>query len=312
MESEARYAWVGGGIILLIVALVAALLWLQGALDHREFRRYTVYFRQHSLDGLQLNSDVKMYGIKVGKVVDFEILSTEAKNVRVVLELDAKTPVLEGAEATVSRNLVTGLAYIELENRRDGAVPLHGVPKGERYPVINEGAPRLARIAANLEQLAEQGNETLQRINQTLSDQNQKALGATLSGLATFSASLARNAPRIEAAIDATQAAAEDLRGLSSEARQTLARSDARLERLGSQAETVLVEARQAVQAMRREVGDTAAELRLATELGLQELQRTGRTLKQAGDNVGDAAIAVRGATDAVIRPGAANLGPGE
>ena len=312
MESEARYAWVGGTIIILIVTLAMALLWLQGALDHREFQRYTVYFRQHSLDGLQLNSDVKMYGIKVGKVVDFEILSTEAKNVRVVVELDAKAPVLEGAEATVSRNLVTGLAYIEVENRREGAVPLNGTPKGERYPVIQEGPPRLARIAANLEQLAEQGNETLQRFNQALSDQNQQALSESLSGLATFSASLARRAPEIEAAIVASHAAMQELHGLSTAARQTLERSDARLERLGSKAEIVLDETREAVQAMRQDVHDTTAELRLATELGLQELQRTGRTLKQAGDNVGDAAIAVRGATDAVITPGKANLGPGE
>lgn len=312
MESEARYAWVGGTIIILIVGLATALLWLQGALDHREFQRYTVYFRQHSLDGLQLNSDVKMYGIKVGKVVDFEILSTEAKNVRVVLEVDAKTPVLESAEATVSRNLVTGLAYIEVENRSDGAPPLKGTAKGERYPVIQEGPPRLARIAANLEQLAEQGNETLERINRTLSDQNQRALAQSLSGLATFSASLARRAPEIEAAIVASHAAAQDLRGLSAEARAVLERSDARIERIGAKAEVVLDEARGAVQAMRQDVHDTTAELRLASELGLQELQRTGRALKQAGDNVGDAAVAVRGATDAVITPGRANLGPGE
>lgn len=312
MESEARYAWVGAAIVVLLAALAGGLLWLQGGLADRDLKRYTIYFRQHSLDGLQLNSDVKMYGIKVGKVLDYEILTSEAKNVRVVIEVDGKTPVLEGAEATISRNLVTGIAAIELENAREGAPPLMRKPAGERYPVLAEGPPRLALITANLEQIAERGNETLLRLNQTLSDENQQALTRTLTHLETVSGALARRTPEIEQTLVAVQETARQLQGLGTEAAQAMQHVNGQLERLGGQAEAMLEETRRVARSLEREVGDTAAHLRTASDIGAQELQAAGRAVTGASENVSDAALTLQGAAGALVRPASDNLGPGE
>jgi phospholipid/cholesterol/gamma-HCH transport system substrate-binding protein len=178
MESDARYAWVGLVVVTLVATLVAGFYWLNDS-GKEAVKRYTVYFQNQSLEGLQLNSDVRMQGIKVGKVADYTILPAQAKTVRVILEVDARTPVWEGAEAVVNRNLVTGLAAIDLDNVWKGGADIGPPPEGEPYAVIDEGVPQMARISSTLEGLGKAGSEAVDRVNLLLSDQNQKAINVS-------------------------------------------------------------------------------------------------------------------------------------
>ncbi|NWG87526.1 MAG: MCE family protein [Hydrogenophilaceae bacterium] len=294
MESEARYAWVGAVIVGLIALIAAGLLWLQGGLGDHDFNRFTIYFRQQSLDGLQLNSDVKMYGIKVGKVVDYEILPTEAKNVRVVIEVNAKAPVMEGAVAMVNRNLLTGLASIEVNNLAEKAPLLTKIPEGEPYPVLSEGQPKLAKFAERMEVVAERADETLARLNTLLSDRNLATVGQTLDNLNQTSAAVAQGMPELNGALKASREAAVQV--------------NQQLARLGPKLETTLDDTRQAVQ----EVRGSVAQLRLTSDLGLQELQMTGRALRNASQAVGDAARTLREPAGALFGPAEGSLGPGE
>lgn len=294
MESEARYAWVGAVIIGLIVLVATGLLWLQGGLAAHDVKRFTVYFRQQSLDGLQLNSDVKMYGIKVGKVIDYQILPTEAKNVRVVIEVDAKAPVMEGAIAMVNRNLLTGLASIEVNNMAEKAPLLEKVPTGEEYPVLAEGQAKLTRFAERMEGVAERADETLTRVNTMLSERNLASIEHTLSNMSEASGSVARALPELKGTLAATRAAAEQ--------------ANNQVARLGPKLEATLDETRQLAQ----EVRGGMAQLRLSTDLGLQELQATGRALRNVSQTVGDAARTLREPAGALFGPASENLGPGE
>ena len=115
MESEARYVRVGLATLILAALLAGGLFWLAGRTGERAQNRYTVYFSDQSLEGLQINSDVRMQGVKVGKVVDYAIQPGQAHQVRVLIQVDARTPVLQGVRAVISRQLVTGLASIDLE-----------------------------------------------------------------------------------------------------------------------------------------------------------------------------------------------------
>lgn len=294
MESEARYAWVGAVIVALIASLAAGLLWLKGGLEDRHFNRYTIYFRQQSLDGLQLNSDVKMYGIKVGKVLDYEILPTEAKNVRVVIEIDAKAPVMEGAVAMVNRNLLTGLASIEVNNLVEKAPPLTRKPAGEPYPVLLEGQAKLARFTERIEGVAVRADETLSRLNLLLSDRNLAAVEATLDNINETSAAVARDIPDLKRALIASHDAA--------------AQVNKQFAQVGPRLETTLEETRLAVQELRTGVG----QLRLSTDLALQEWQATGRALRGASQAVADTARTLREPAGALFGPAEGSLGPGE
>ena len=90
MEAEARYTWVGAAVLALLAALVASVLWLKdfGAKDN--FQRYTINFERQALDGLEVGGDVKLRGIKVGRVEDYALSSDKLNRVHVEVRIDPR------------------------------------------------------------------------------------------------------------------------------------------------------------------------------------------------------------------------------
>ena len=61
MEPQAKYALVGGSVLVLL-AMVAARRRLASACRGTDVHRYMIYFIHQSLEGLQANSEVRMRG----------------------------------------------------------------------------------------------------------------------------------------------------------------------------------------------------------------------------------------------------------
>jgi phospholipid/cholesterol/gamma-HCH transport system substrate-binding protein len=322
MESDARYAWVGGIILALMALLAGTIYWLQGR-DGMEVTRYLVYFQNQSLEGLQINSDVRMQGIKVGKVVDYVILPNQAKTVRVLLEVDARTPILEGVEAVVARNLVTGLAAVDLNNLWKGGTPLTTIPKGEQYLVIEEGVPEMARFTKNLEGLGVATQEALTRFNKLLSDENQRAMAVTLSNIAGLSDEARRDfgqlGPELAATLAATRQAAtrldtvgQEVGPVLRETGQLVQRAGQRLDTLAGETETTLRMTRDTLKNLDAGLRDTQVQLRLSADLGLQELQGTAQTLRAAGESLQATSRDFADPGRILFGPNKGELGPGE
>lgn len=319
MESEARYALVGLLVMVLAAALAAGLYWLRNSGEQQAVKRYTVYFQKQSLEGLQINSDVRMRGIKVGKVLDYTILPNQAKTVKVILEVDARTPVLEGAEAVVSRNLVTGLAAVDLDNVWLGGFALTEVLKGEEYPVIDEGVPQMTRFANTLEALGESSQEVMGRLNRLLSDRNQAALSSTLANLGDLSGDLRRSVPELRATLTATRQAATRLDTLGAETgvlvkegTVTLRQTGARLDRLAGEAEQTLAATRATLAEVNGGMRDVSARLKLTAELGLQDVQATALNLRLTSEALRETSRAMADPARILYGPHKAELGPGE
>ncbi len=322
MESEARYAWVGGILLALIALAAGSLYWLQGR-GGQEMTRYVVYFQNQSLEGLQINSDVRMQGIKVGKVVDYVILPNQAKTVRVLLAVDARTPVLQGVEAVVARNLVTGLAAVDLNNVWKGGTPLTTIPKGEQYIVIEEGVPQMARVAENLQELGVASREALGRFNRLLSDENQRALSTTLRHVAGLAGetreALARLGPDMAATLSATRQAAQRLETAGKEAGPVLRESGQAVQRAGQRLDTLAGEAEATLQATRATLKgldaglrDVQLRLRLSADLGLQEIQATAQSLRATSESVQATSRDFADPSRLLFGPNRGELGPGE
>jgi hypothetical protein len=84
--------------------------------------------------------------------------------------------VRQSTRAVVERHLITGIASIRLVNLDETSPPLVATPEGEAYPLIAEGASTLEQFSESVAQLAQHADETMQRINTTLSAENQRAL----------------------------------------------------------------------------------------------------------------------------------------
>ena len=318
MESEAKYVWVGGVILALVALLSGAIWWLQGN-DGKEVKQYLVYFQNQSLEGLQINSDVRMQGIKVGKVVDYVILPNQAKTVRVLLEVDARTPILEGVEAVVSRNLVTGLAAVDLNNVWKGGAPLTGIPKGEKYMVIEEGVPQMTRFTENLAQLGETSQEALERLNKLLSDGNQRSFSEFLGHLAGLTGETRRLVPEMEVTLAATRQAASRLEETAREAAPVLRESGHLVKQAGQRLDTLAGETEATLRITRATLAnldsglrDMQMQLRLSADLGMQELQRGGQALRVAGEAVRTTGRDFADPGRVLFGPNKGELGPGE
>lgn len=329
MESDARYAWVGLAMVTLIVALAAGFYWLNGS-NKEDVVRFTVYFKNQSLEGLQINSDVRMQGIKVGKVADYNILPRQAKTVRVILEVDARTPVWEGAEAVVTRNLVTGLAAIDLDNARKDGVAIGPPPPGEPYPVIDEGVPQMARISSTLEGLGKAGSEAVVRVNQLLSDENQQAFSRILVNVAGVSGDLRKLStelgPELQATLGAARQAVVRLDAVGEELTpvlrdggrllrdggQWMQQSGQRLDKLAGDAEATLSTTRNTLQTLDAGMRDIQTQLRLSVDLGMQEIQTTAQALRSASDALQTTSREYSDPGRILYGPLKGELGPGE
>jgi phospholipid/cholesterol/gamma-HCH transport system substrate-binding protein len=311
MEPDARHAWVGLAVLVLSILLAAGLYWLTGAEAHA-VKRYTVYFQKQSLEGLQISSDVRMRGIKVGKVVDYAIMPGEATRVWVVLEVDARTPVLEGAEAVISRNLVTQLAAVDLDNPVQGGGPLVAVPEGETYPVIQEGVPQITRVTDTLEELATTSQDVLTRFNTLLSDQNQEAFAGTLANLNGLTGELRGIGPELSTTLASARLAADRLDAVGREAHLTLHTAGERIDSTAAEAESALAAARATLHTFDREMQGMAVQLKLSADLGVQEIQATAQSLRLAGDALQETGRALSDPGRLLYGPSAADLGPGE
>lgn len=312
MESEARYVRIGLATLALIALLVVGLTWLGRSSNDQTGQRYLVYFQNQSLEGLQINSDVRMQGIKVGKVVDYSIMPGEAHRVKVLLKVDERTPVLEGVKAVVARHMVTGLANVDLENPANGGVPLMRIPEGERYPVIPEGVPKLTQVANTLEGLGASGQEALGRFNNLLSDRNQRALDGTLANLNAITGELKQAVPELREAMVSARRAADQIDSVGGEARDVLKSANEHLGKVAQDTAATLASARATLVKVDGEVTGLTGQVKLTADLASQEIQTTAQSLRQAGDALQDTGRALANPARVLYGPSRESLGPGE
>lgn len=319
MESDARYVWVGAMLIALFAAVAGGLYWLSGASDNLPTKRYTVYFRQQSLEGLQIGSEVRMRGIKVGRVADYDILPDAKRGVRVLLEVDERIPVLEGALAEINRKLVTGIAGVDIVNVRAGVAPITLVPTGEQYPVLAEGTPEITRMTGLLEDLGSNGGEALRRLNQLLSEDNQRALAGILANTRTLTGHMSTAAPQLQETLAQTQQAAARLEQVGVTADRVLSESGRNLDRLAHATQGTLESARvtlnhagTALDQARGEIASLGLNLRLATDMASQELQTTSKVLRDSGRSLQQSTRALAEPERILFGPAQEHLGPGE
>lgn len=190
MESRARYTLVGSVVMGMLIVAAVTLWWATRSDERSEGRLYAIFFRNYSLSGLQVNSDVTMRGIRVGSVANLQILPHDIESIRVLVRLQAETPVKTDTEAVVQRNLLTGLAYIDLIHTTSKAAALEAAP-GQLYPTIPEGETTLGALQENLPQMVDRLGMLIENLNAVLSEPNREALSRTLSNVERLTTTLA-------------------------------------------------------------------------------------------------------------------------
>lgn len=324
MEAEARYTAVGAGVLVLVALLVAALLWLGGQGDRAGSRLYTIHFEEQALDGLEIGGEVRLRGVRVGRVEGYELEAGSVNRVRVDVRVDDQASVRSNTVAVVTRNLVTGIAKITLITPEPPGPLLTQAPAGERHPVIGEGRSDLDQIAGRVSQVGEAATVALTQLNALLAPENRQTMMDTvrslraladdlrgrLGALETATVQVGRAAERIGALAAPVEAAVTDLGRAGDRIATVVERGGERLDGTLGEADRLLADSRSAV-----------TRLAAATETLQREAQATSRRLQGTAQGLDDqltAAMAdLRLSADAALRvldglqdPRAALLGP--
>ena len=315
MENKS-HALAAGLFVIVVAALLAGLgLWLRR--DTTDYALYELSSRE-SVTGLQPQAAVRYKGVAVGRVTLIGFDRQTAGNVLIRIAVNTDAPISATTYASLGYQGVTGLAHIQLDDARE---PLERPASGP------SGLPRLPLRTSSFSQLAEQGpallaqaQEATQRINALLSDANQQRLSAALEQLARTAGSidaLARRldntvATRLDPALAAMPAVAQDARQSLQALRQAGNSAAAAADEIGHAVHTLSIEGGplDQIASGTRALSDAAdrfgrvslPRLNQAADETARAARRLGRTASEIGDNP----------QSLIYGPGRAAAGPGE
>ena len=178
MDRDANYVAVGAFVLLVVAMAGAFVYWYADRGDKRSYARYEIYF-QGSVSGLTDGSPVRYLGVDVGKVVHIMLDPQQPKRVRVVADIDSSAPIDGRTLASLSLQGVTGLLFIDLEQDRKAAAA-RPLAQGLDYPVIRSAPSDFDVLLSSLPALTTRAVELVDRLNKVFSDQNVRALNATI------------------------------------------------------------------------------------------------------------------------------------
>ena len=185
METRANYVLIGSFTLAVIAAAFGFVMWFQSLHTTKARTPLRVIF-EGPASGLRNGGSVNFNGIRIG-----EVMSVKLDNPRRVVALamiENNAPIRKDTLVGLEFQGLTGVAAISLKGGQEAAPPA---------PLDEDGIPVLTADPNALQDVTEAIRGTLQNINRVVAD-NQEAVKNSLHNLETFTASLARNAEKID------------------------------------------------------------------------------------------------------------------
>ncbi len=216
MEARAHYFFVGLFVLVLGAALVSFTLWVAKVELGEKRPPYYIYF-DGSVTGLKEGSAVRYRGILVGTVSEIRIDPTNVERVRVMVALDAATPIKTDAVASLEMSGLTGNAYVQITGGSRNAETL--ARHAGEIPVIHSKASGMAEVMESAPRLAHQLIEIGDRLTRLLSPETEKRLAETLENLHHMSTDLAASAHQVSDTMALVRTTATHMDGLMGDIR---------------------------------------------------------------------------------------------
>ena len=202
MENRAHAVLAGLFVVVLTLGVAIALWWFSGA---REPMREVILVSHDNVTGLNLQAAVRFRGIDAGRVERIVIDPQDPRNILVHIALREDMPLTRGTRASLGYQGVTGLAFVQLEDRGEDLRPLDP-PAGE--------APRIVLAPGLLDQLSdvavaalEQFRSVAEQVQRLFDERNVARMGETLERLESAARGMDetfREAPEMIAAVRKT------------------------------------------------------------------------------------------------------------
>ncbi len=178
MYGRVNYTVVGFFITVFATAMLLFGFWLARYGFEQKYDYYIVIFNE-SVNGLSIDSTVKLNGVEVGKVSNISIDRDNPSRVKVLIKLKYQTPITKDMYAILNLQGITGLSYIEIKGGKKGATLLKSSPDN---PAIIPSKPSLAtKLIEDAPKILQKLSTAIDSFNRVLSNENIKNLSETIS-----------------------------------------------------------------------------------------------------------------------------------
>jgi len=185
METRANFVLIGSFTLAVIAAAFGFVLWFQSLHTTKARSPLRIVF-EGSASGLRNGGSVNFNGIRVGEVVSVKL--DDPRRVVALARVENAAPIRKDTVVGLEFQGLTGVAAISLKGGQVAAPPV---------PLDEDGVPILTADPAALQDVTESIRATLQNVNRVVAE-NQAAVKNSLQNVETFTASLARNAGKID------------------------------------------------------------------------------------------------------------------
>jgi len=134
VDNKVNYTVVGIFVVILGLFFVLASFWLSTIKHDKVYHDYLIYVHD-DVTGLSVHSPVRYNGVKVGFVDIIELDPKNPQLVRLLVQIEAGTPVTKSTVATLMPLGITGLIYVGLKAETELS-PILVAKAGEKLPII--------------------------------------------------------------------------------------------------------------------------------------------------------------------------------
>lgn len=148
MYEKINYKLVGLFVVLFSTLAIYTAFWLaKSGLNNKNYNMYISYFSE-SVDGLNKDSDVKLNGVDVGRVIKISISNRYPSKVRVDMAISKKVKITKDMYAVLKNQGVTGLRYINIEGGKSKEL----IKPNSQDSIIKTKISMLANVSNTLPQ----------------------------------------------------------------------------------------------------------------------------------------------------------------
>jgi len=173
METRAHHVLIGGFVLLVVLGLFTFVIWLARIDLDREVSRYIIYF-EGAVSGLSTSSNVMYNGIPVGSVREIDLDPQDPSRVRVVIEVNATTPVRTDSVATLELQGITGVSLVQISGGSADSPALVALP-GQDLPVIDSRRSQIQRLFSGAPELINRAILLIDQVTQLFDEDNLEA-----------------------------------------------------------------------------------------------------------------------------------------
>lgn len=175
---------------LMVILAFALFLFFVFVISGIQFKKETVLYTTHLryVGGLEVGTPVRLGGVMAGRIADIVFPEEKDQQIKLVLELEAKTPVKTDSRAYMTSIGLLGEFYVEID---PGSPDAQILPPGSEIPSLTTSS--FSQLSTTMGNMAASAETTIVRINRILGPRNQLYFSGILENINEIMASNARH-----------------------------------------------------------------------------------------------------------------------